>query len=108
MPIASVLGLPERAKAIQAPCTCWLRRRAALLLPVSDALLMGKLVDAVVYVIKAESTTAQQARTGLNQFERAQIPVIGVVLNQINPGRLASYGEYGGGYVISGYAEGRG
>lgn len=77
-------------------------------LPVSDALLMGKLVDAVVYVIKAESTTAQQARTGLNQFERAQIPVIGVVLNQINPGRLASYGEYGGGYVISGYAEGRG
>ncbi|CBL45020.1 Predicted uncharacterized protein involved in exopolysaccharide biosynthesis [gamma proteobacterium HdN1] len=72
-------------------------------LPVSDALLMGKLADAVIYVIKAESTTTQQARNGLSQFGRARIPVMGVVLNQINPDRLASYGEYGGGYSVGGY-----
>jgi capsular exopolysaccharide synthesis family protein len=70
-------------------------------LPVSDALLLANRADALVYVIKADSTKIGQVRAGLQLIRRTPVVVLGVILNQIN---LEKTEEYGSAHAYSAYA----
>jgi succinoglycan biosynthesis transport protein ExoP len=76
-------------------------------LPVSDTVLMSRFADTVVMVVQAESTTSQKARLSLRKLKRADAPVVGAVLNQLDADKAAKYSDYGyGGYYESYVAEG--
>ncbi|WP_367375415.1 GumC family protein [Pseudomonas lini] len=51
---------------------------------VSDALLLAKHSDAVIYVIKADSTPVSQVQKCLALLQQSHAPVFGVVLNQVD------------------------
>lgn len=67
---------------------------------VSDALLLAKLSNALIYVIHAESTPIPLVQKGIGRLLRNKAPVIGVVLNQYD---LAKAGRYGKPYESYGY-----
>lgn len=74
-------------------------------LAVSDALVVSQLADALIYVIRAESTPYQAAEQGIQRLRRAKAPLLGCVLNQVQQGGRgygSKYGKYGG------YLRGRG
>src|SRR5690606_21614009 len=48
---------------------------------VSDALLIGKYVDAAIYLAKGGSTPVPLIRQGIERLESADIPLLGVALN---------------------------
>ncbi|MBL0231928.1 MAG: polysaccharide biosynthesis tyrosine autokinase [Moraxellaceae bacterium] len=74
---------------------------------VSDALLMSKVVDAVVYVIRSDITTHQTVRTGVNRLMAVKAPIIGVILNKVNMKKAAQYyGAYSSYYAYGGYVYG--
>jgi polysaccharide biosynthesis transport protein len=62
-------------------------------LPVSDALTLARLVDAVVLVARAGETTAEELRTAHDSLRQVGGHVLGVVL--IGAGSSSKYGKYG-------------
>jgi capsular exopolysaccharide synthesis family protein len=75
---------------------------------VSDALVMGSIADAVVYVVKAHSTSINTVKHGLNRLQYANANVVGVVLNQVDTKKQSYYGgnDYYAGYYDSyGYSK---
>lgn len=77
---------------------------------VSDALVLSKLVHAVIYVVRSDSTQWQVARTGVKRLSRIDAPMIGAVVNQVVPRKVGyGYGKYyyhGDGYYSDyGYAK---
>jgi capsular exopolysaccharide synthesis family protein len=48
---------------------------------VSDAMLVAREADGLVYVVKASSTPVRMVQRGLRRLEAAQVPLLGVVLN---------------------------
>jgi len=74
---------------------------------VSDSLVLSTKADALIYVLKSDSTAAAVAANGLQRLTKAGAPIIGVVLNQFDANAAASYGYYGSGaygYYGYGYA----
>lgn len=69
-------------------------------LPVSDALLLANHVDALVYVIRADSTTVRQVKSGLQLLRRTPVAIKGVLLNQVDLKKIA---EYGSAYTYGNY-----
>jgi len=70
---------------------------------VSDALLLSRLVNEIVFVTKADSTPFQVARNGIRHLQAAGGNVLGVVLNQLDMVKAEKYyGEYGS-YGYKGY-----
>lgn len=64
---------------------------------VSDALVLSNLATEVVYVVKADDTPYPLARLGLRRLRRVNAPILGVVLNQLDPVKADRYyGEYSG------------
>jgi succinoglycan biosynthesis transport protein ExoP len=59
---------------------------------VSDALLLAKHADAVIYVIKAESTPVNQVQKCLALLQQGNAPVFGVVLNQVDLSKARKQG----------------
>ena len=74
---------------------------------VSDALVLSSTVGAMIYVVKADSTSYQQAKAGIKRLKDVNAPLIGVVLNQVNTKKASKYygGDYGGYYDSYGYTE---
>lgn len=71
---------------------------------VSDPIVLGTLADALIYVIKSESTAVQLAVKGVGQLLQHNAPVTGVVLNQVDIKKAQKYGyRYGGYYDYYGY-----
>nr|WP_245635176.1 polysaccharide biosynthesis tyrosine autokinase [Marinobacterium profundum] len=72
---------------------------------VSDALVLAPKVGAMIYVVKADSTSYLQAKAGLKRLREINAPLIGVVLNQVNTRKVSKYygGDYGGYYDNYGY-----
>lgn len=70
---------------------------------VSDALVMSSIADAVVYVVKAHSTSVSTVKHGLGRLNYANANVVGVVLNQVDTKKQRYYGgnEYYAGYYDS-------
>ena len=60
--------------------------------PVSDAMMLSRQVDALLFVVKAGKTAIPQARRSLQKLARVRAPIIGVVLNRID--ESAPYYEY--------------
>lgn len=64
---------------------------SAPLLPVSDSLVLGNLVDEVIMVIKADDTSHAMAKESLKRLAAAQIRPLGVVLQQVDMKKLHHY-----------------
>lgn len=60
---------------------------------VSDALLLARHSDAVIYVVKAESTPVSQVQKSLAILQQSQGTVFGVVLNQVDLRKARKYGH---------------
>lgn len=68
-------------------------------LPVSDSVVLATLADAVIYVVKSDSTTFHTAKTGIQKLSKVDAKFMGVVLNQIDVKKVDRYGgDYGGYY----------
>jgi capsular exopolysaccharide synthesis family protein len=61
-------------------------------LAVPDARIIAQSADALIYVVRWDSTAHRQVRDGLKAFESVKVPVSGLVLNQINSKKMKSYG----------------
>ena len=64
---------------------------------VSDALIIGAESTGVIFIVKADDTPVRLAQTVLRRIECANIPILGVVLNQQDFKKAQRYyGEYAG------------
>jgi succinoglycan biosynthesis transport protein ExoP len=62
---------------------------------VSDALILGSQTSGIIFITKANHTPVPLARTALKRIASANIPIIGVVLNQQDFEKAKKYyGEY--------------
>ncbi|MGA8260662.1 MAG: polysaccharide biosynthesis tyrosine autokinase [Arenicellales bacterium] len=78
----------------------------APILPVSDAIVLGHITDALLLVVQAERTTTKMTRDALKRLGNAGIRTMGVVLTQVQVRRSAYYYDgkyqyYYGGYYRS-------
>lgn len=71
-------------------------------LAVSDALVLAKLVDGVIYIVKSDATPYQAAQSGIRRLRRIDAPLLGVVLNRIGE-RAHGYGYGRYSYYADGY-----
>ena len=65
------------------------------ILPVSDAALLSKYADAVLFLVKSDATSVPQIRNGLGLLERIDAPITGIVLTQLDTRKAEKYGDYG-------------
>lgn len=70
---------------------------------VSDAIVVSKLVDSLVYVVKSDSTNVKTINTGLSRFIQIGHRIDGIVLNQVDLKKAKKSGEYSGFYDQYGY-----
>jgi capsular exopolysaccharide synthesis family protein len=70
---------------------------------VSDAVIVSKVCDSVVYVVRSDSTNYKIINNGLSRFMQIGHRVDGVVLNQVDLKKAKKTGEYSGFYDQYGY-----
>ena len=71
---------------------------------VSDSLVLSQIANEIIFVVKADSTPYQLARSNIKRLLLADAPILGVVLNQLDLERAEKYyGEYSGYGRYSGY-----
>ena len=63
-------------------------------LPVTDALVLFRHVDATLMVFSAETTTRKEAAAAVAKVRQVDGPVIGAVLNGVRPDAGSGYGYY--------------
>ncbi|MDD6172790.1 MAG: polysaccharide biosynthesis tyrosine autokinase [Elusimicrobia bacterium] len=61
------------------------------LMPVSDTLLWGRLINKALFVIRYGKTNGNIAKIALERLQHTSIKVLGGVISQYNPGGLTSY-----------------
>ena len=66
---------------------------SAPIVPVSDGVVLGKLADAIIMIVKAGTTTHHIADTAVRRFRAANLKPVGVVLSQLD--YKASHYYYG-------------
>jgi capsular exopolysaccharide synthesis family protein len=72
------------------------------ILPVSDAAVLSKYADAVVFVAKADDTPVPQIENGINLLRRVNAQITGIVLNRLDTKKARKYSDFGyGGYYES-------
>lgn len=64
-------------------------------IPVSDPVVLSRIADVTLYVVKADSTPYQTARTGLKRLRSVNANVLGVVLNHVVPAKRPRRYGYG-------------
>lgn len=64
---------------------------------VSDALVLSTMVDALIFVVRSDSTARQLAQTAIRRLREVDAPIIGAVLNVVDFEKKARYG-YGSDY----------
>jgi succinoglycan biosynthesis transport protein ExoP len=74
------------------------------ILPVSDAALLSKHADCVLYVVKSDATAVPQINNGLGLLERVNAPIMGIVLTQFDVRKADKYSDYGYGGDYETYA----
>jgi len=65
---------------------------------VSDALIISRLVDEVVYVVKSDATPLPVVKEGIARLQQADVKMAGVVLNHFNVREADYYQYYYGSY----------
>lgn len=75
----------------------------APVLPVSDSIVLGHMVDALIMVVQSERTTHHMAQDALRRLQGSQVNPLGVVLSQVQVRKSTYYydGKYQ--YYYSGY-----
>jgi capsular exopolysaccharide synthesis family protein len=73
-------------------------------LPVADSLVLGTMVDAVVLVVKGQTTPKNLVRQAAARLERMRVNVIGSVLNAVDV-TSGDYYYYKGYYASYGYLQ---
>ena len=73
------------------------------ILPVSDAAVLSKHADCVLYVVKSDATTVAQINNGLGLLERVNAPILGIVLTQFDVRKADKYSDYGYGGSYEAY-----
>jgi polysaccharide biosynthesis transport protein len=73
-------------------------------LAVSDALVLSRMVDGVIYVVRSDATPYQAAQSGLKRMKRVDAPLLGVVLNRVGE-RSTGYGYGRYSYYADGYQQ---
>lgn len=59
----------------------------------ADALVLARLVQGVLFVVKSESTTRRSVKNSLKQLRYVGAPITGLVVNQVDTRRNASYAQ---------------
>lgn len=59
---------------------------------VSDSMLLATISDALIYVVRAESTSIPMVQKGVGQLLQNNAPITGVVLNQVDLRKARKYG----------------
>ena len=72
---------------------------------VSDSLILAGHVSAVIYVVKADETPHQLARSGIRRLQEVNAPLLGVVLNYVDLRSSGEYESYGYKYGYGVYGE---
>ncbi len=67
---------------------------------VSDALVLSKSCDAVVYAVKSHDTSIDLVRRGIQRLNQINAPIAGIVITQVDIDKIISYG---GDYYYQGY-----
>ena len=75
----------------------------APVLPASDAVVLGRLCDAILMVIQAQSTTHHMVRDAVRRMSASNVDVAGLVLTQARVKKGNPY-QYGGYYGYGAYA----
>ncbi|MDT0595959.1 GumC family protein [Glaciecola petra] len=70
---------------------------------VSDAIVVSKHCDSLVYVVKSDSTSDKVIKNGLSRFVQIGHRIDGIVLNQVDLKKAKKSGEYAGFYDQYGY-----
>ncbi|MEH6825763.1 MAG: polysaccharide biosynthesis tyrosine autokinase [Motiliproteus sp.] len=80
---------------------------AAPSLAVSDAMVLARHANSLIYVVRADTTPYQTVQSGLKRLQQANAPITGVVLNAVDVRKAHKYhGEgYAGYYDVYGYQE---
>jgi capsular exopolysaccharide synthesis family protein len=74
--------------------------------PVSDSLVISRYANAVIYVVKSDSTPHQLAGAAIKRLRGIDAPLLGIVLNQVDFKKADRYGHYSYGYKYQ-YAYGQ-
>ncbi len=72
------------------------------MLHITDARVLATRADAAILVFRAGVTTREQALAAQALLQRDDVPVIGSILNDFNPGRAGKYGYYNSYYAYQG------
>ena len=67
---------------------------------VSDALVISRLTDALVYCVKSHDTSMELVRRGVRRLNQINAPLAGVIITQVDIDKITSYG---GDYYYQGY-----
>lgn len=72
---------------------------------VSDALVLSTFANALIYVVRSDSTSSKAIKSGIGRLRQAGAPLTGIVLNQVDIEKGSRYGGYyyGGYYDQYGY-----
>ena len=62
--------------------------------PVSDSLVISGYANAVLYVVKADSTPHQLVSAAIKRLHNINAPLLGVILNQMDHKKADRYGHY--------------
>ena len=75
---------------------------------VSDALVLARLSDAVVYIVKSHETSMELVKRGVQRLRQVNAPMAGVLITQVDIHKITAYGGdyyYQGYYDYYGYTE---
>ena len=75
----------------------------APVLPASDAVVLGRLADALLMVIQSDRTTQHMVRDAVRRLTASRVDVSGLILTQANIKKGRPY-RYGGYYGYGAYA----
>lgn len=67
---------------------------------VSDALVLSRLADGLVYVVKSHETSIDLVKRGVTRLQQANASVLGLLITQVDIDKITSYG---GDYYYQGY-----
>ncbi|MEQ1438050.1 polysaccharide biosynthesis tyrosine autokinase [Fontimonas sp. SYSU GA230001] len=59
----------------------------------ADALVLGRQADGLLFVVKSDATTRRAVKNSLKQLRLASIPVIGLLVNQVDVRRNSHYAD---------------
>jgi len=67
---------------------------------VSDGLVLAKLSDAVIYIVKSHDTSMELVKRGTLRLKQVNAPIAGVLITQVDIDKITAYG---GDYYYQGY-----